>query len=105
VPVYVLLLLDLPGLIDRPDRQATPAGGMIQARRGELADHPHRWHRREGVPDGTGHLTSVDSTRWQWLNPAPREVLEKAGLSNWVTLDKRFSTYTWFLKTEIEKRL
>jgi len=55
--------------------------------------------------NGAGHLTSVDSTRWQWLNPAPREVLEKAGLSNWVTLDKRFSTYTWFLKAEIEKRL
>ena len=55
--------------------------------------------------NGAGHLTSVDSTRWQWLDPAPREVLEKAGLSSRVTLDKRFSTYTWFLKTEIEKRL
>ena len=55
--------------------------------------------------NGTGHLTSVDSTRWQWLNPTPREVLEKAGLGDWVTLDKRFSTYTWFLKDEIEKRL
>lgn len=54
---------------------------------------------------GNGHLTSVDSTRWQWLNPTPLEVLQKAGLSDWVTLDKRFSTYTWFLKTEIEKRL
>ena len=55
--------------------------------------------------NGAGHLTSVDSTRWQWLDPAPLEVLEEAGLSNWVTLDKRFSTYTWFLKSEIEKRL
>jgi predicted O-methyltransferase YrrM len=55
--------------------------------------------------NGTGHLTSVDSTRWQWLDPTPGEVLEKAGLSSWVTLDKRFSTYTWFLKAEIEKRL
>ena len=55
--------------------------------------------------NGAGHLTSVDSTRWQWLNPTPREVLEKAGLGDWVTLDKRFSTYTWFLKAEIEKRL
>ena len=55
--------------------------------------------------NGAGHLTSVDSTRWQWLDPAPREVLEKAGLSSRVTLDKRFSTYTWFLKAEIEKRL
>jgi predicted O-methyltransferase YrrM len=55
--------------------------------------------------NGTGHLTSVDSTRWQWLDPTPAEVLEKAGLSSWVTLDKRFSTYTWFLKAEIEKHL
>jgi predicted O-methyltransferase YrrM len=55
--------------------------------------------------NGAGHLMSVDSTRWQWLDPTPGEVLEKAGLSSWVTLDKRFSTYTWFLKAEIEKRL
>jgi len=55
--------------------------------------------------NGSGHLTSVDSTRWQWLDPTPREVLEKAGLSSWVTLDRRFSTYTWFLKAEIEERL
>jgi predicted O-methyltransferase YrrM len=55
--------------------------------------------------NGAGHLTSVDSIRWQWLDPTPREVLGKAGLSRWVTLDKRFSTYTWFLKAEIEKRL
>jgi predicted O-methyltransferase YrrM len=55
--------------------------------------------------NGTGHLTSVDSTRWRWLDPTPQEVLGKAGLSDLVTLDKRFSTYTWFLKTEIEKRL
>src|SRR5919201_5142658 len=55
--------------------------------------------------NGAGHLTSVASTRWQWLDPTPREVLEKAGLNDRVTLDKRFSTYTWFLKAEIEKRL
>jgi predicted O-methyltransferase YrrM len=55
--------------------------------------------------NGAGRLTSVDSTRWQWLDPTPGEVLEKAGLSRRVTLDKRFSTYTWFLKAEIEKRL
>src|SRR6202050_2737433 len=55
--------------------------------------------------NGAGHLTSVDSIRWQWLDPTPREVLEKAGLSSWVTLDKRFFTYTWVLKAEIEKHL
>jgi predicted O-methyltransferase YrrM len=55
--------------------------------------------------NGAGHLTSVDSTRWQWVNPTPQEVLGKAGLNDWVTLDKRFSSYTWFLKSEIEERL
>src|ERR1700683_3846105 len=55
--------------------------------------------------NGAGHLTSVDSSRWQWLDTTPGEVLEKAGLSSWFTLDKRFSTYTWFLKAEIEKPL
>lgn len=52
--------------------------------------------------NGIGHLTSVDSTRWRWENPAPLEVLEKAGLSQFVTLDKNSSTYAWFLKRELE---
>ena len=52
---------------------------------------------------GAGHLTSVDSTRWRWRNPTPTEVIDHAGLGHRVTLDKRFSTYTWFLKTELEK--
>ena len=44
--------LDLPGLVDRADRQAAaPAGlarGIIQPGHGEPAHHPHR---RPGVPD------------------------------------------------------
>ncbi len=52
--------------------------------------------------NGTGHLTSVDSTRWNWANPAPQEVLDNAGLSKYVTLDRNFSTYAWFLKQELE---
>jgi predicted O-methyltransferase YrrM len=55
--------------------------------------------------NGRGHLTSVDSTRWQWRNPTPQEVLDKAGLSHRVTLDKKSSTYAWFLKGELEKCL
>ena len=55
--------------------------------------------------NGTGHLTSVDSLRWQRTDPSPHEVLEKAGLRDWVTLDANYSTYTWFLKAEIEKHL
>jgi predicted O-methyltransferase YrrM len=53
--------------------------------------------------NGTGHLTSVDSPRWQSHDPSADEVLEKAGLREWVTLDASYSTYTWFLKAEIEK--
>lgn len=55
--------------------------------------------------NGTGHLTSVDSLRWQRTDPSPHQVLESAGLSDWVTLDASYSTYTWFLKAEIEKHL
>jgi predicted O-methyltransferase YrrM len=55
--------------------------------------------------NGAGHLTSVDSTRWQWLNPTPSEVLDKAGLSKYVTLDKNYSTYAWFLERELESAM
>jgi hypothetical protein len=52
-PRGVLTLLDLPGLIDHPDRQAAapprPARRLIQAGHGEPAHHRHR---RPGVPDG-----------------------------------------------------
>ena len=46
------IILDLPGLIDRNDRQATlpgPSRGLIQARHGKPAHHRHR---REGVSHG-----------------------------------------------------
>jgi predicted O-methyltransferase YrrM len=55
--------------------------------------------------NGAGRLTSVDSTRWRWRDPTPVEVIGSSGLSDWIVLDKRFSTYTWYLKTEIEKCL
>ncbi len=55
--------------------------------------------------NGSGHLTSVDSSRWNWRNPAPREVIDGSGLAHRITLDKRFSTYTWFLKAELESCL
>jgi predicted O-methyltransferase YrrM len=55
--------------------------------------------------NGTGHLTSVDSTRWQWLNPTPGEVLDQAGLRKYVTLDKNYSTYAWFLERELESAI
>jgi predicted O-methyltransferase YrrM len=52
--------------------------------------------------NGKGHLTSVDSSRWNWRNPTPEEFLASSGIRHRVTLEKRFSTYTWFLKTELE---
>jgi predicted O-methyltransferase YrrM len=55
--------------------------------------------------NGTGHLTTVDSLRWKRNDPSPHEVLTSAGLREWVTIDASYSTYTWFLKTEIEKNL
>lgn len=53
--------------------------------------------------NGRGHLTTVDSTRWNFRDPRPQEVLEGAGLSHRVTFDKQSSTYSWFLKCELEK--
>jgi predicted O-methyltransferase YrrM len=55
--------------------------------------------------NGAGHLTTVESLRWKRVDPSPQEVLADAGLSDWVTFDANYSTYTWFLKTEIEKNL
>jgi len=55
--------------------------------------------------NGAGHLTSVDSLRWQRRDPSPHDVIEKAGLGDWVTFDASYSTYTWYLKTQIEKHL
>lgn len=55
--------------------------------------------------NGAGHLTSVDSLRWQRTDPSPHDVLAGAGLRDWVTFDANYSTYTWFLKADIEKHL
>ena len=52
-----------------------------------------------------GHLISVDRRTGRLTDPSAEEVLDKAGLADWVTLDQRFSTYTWFLKSEVEQRL
>jgi predicted O-methyltransferase YrrM len=52
--------------------------------------------------NGVGHLVSVDSLKYSWTDPTPQETLARAGLDNLVTLDRRFSTYTWFLKDEIQ---
>lgn len=55
--------------------------------------------------NGAGHLTTVDRRTGFLTGPSAAEVLQQAGLSSLVTLDKRFSTYTWYLKSEVERRL
>jgi predicted O-methyltransferase YrrM len=100
--------------------EAVPAPHIPASRGRVLYDHIRR-HRPENLlelgtarggsalfmaaaleANGCGHLTSVDSSRWNWRNPTPREVIGRSGLAPWISLDKRFSTYTWFLKTELE---
>jgi predicted O-methyltransferase YrrM len=52
--------------------------------------------------NGEGHLVTVDSCKYTWTDPTPAETLARAGLNDLVTLDRRFSTYTWFLKDEMQ---
>lgn len=52
--------------------------------------------------NGHGRLTTVDSSLLPWRNPTPGELLERLGLSHRVAIDRSHSTYTWFLKEEIE---
>jgi predicted O-methyltransferase YrrM len=54
--------------------------------------------------NGWGRLTTVDSSRFRWRAPAPEDVLASAGLSHRVSLDRSYSTYTWFLKEQIQQR-
>jgi predicted O-methyltransferase YrrM len=54
--------------------------------------------------NGHGRLTSVDSSAFEWQNPAPAELLAALGLDDRVSLDRAHSTYTWFLKDRIEAR-
>jgi predicted O-methyltransferase YrrM len=53
--------------------------------------------------NGFGTLVSVDSMKYSWQDPSPTETVVTAGLDGLVSLDRRFSTYTWFLKDEIER--
>jgi predicted O-methyltransferase YrrM len=54
--------------------------------------------------NGEGELVTVDSAAYAWTDPSPREVLHRAGLLHRVSLDRRYSTYTWFLKEELARR-
>lgn len=51
-----------------------------------------------------GTLTTVDSSQYRWRDPAPEQVLGSAGLGERVSFERSYSTYTWFLKEQIEHR-
>ncbi|MGD9331218.1 MAG: class I SAM-dependent methyltransferase [Desulfobacterales bacterium] len=52
---------------------------------------------------GHGHLTAVDllSAR-HWQQPAIEDLLARTGLQPWVTVVREPTSYTWFLKRQIE---
>lgn len=51
-----------------------------------------------------GSLTTVDSSHFRWRDPAPEQVLTFAGLRDRVSFERSYSTYTWFLKEQVESR-
>jgi predicted O-methyltransferase YrrM len=52
--------------------------------------------------NGRGELTTVESAANLYENPTAEELMERLGLSDTVTVDRSCSTYTWFLKEQIE---
>jgi predicted O-methyltransferase YrrM len=51
--------------------------------------------------NGAGHVVSVESRNARFADPSPPELIAKVGLTELVTFDRSFSTYTWFLKTQL----
>ena len=52
--------------------------------------------------NGRGHLITADHGGARF-DPAPEEVLERAGLSHRVTIVREHSSYNWFLKEQVEE--
>ena len=50
-----------------------------------------------------GHLTTVDFARAAY-DPAPEAVLARAGVAQRVTVVREFSSYTWWLKEQVQAR-
>jgi predicted O-methyltransferase YrrM len=51
---------------------------------------------------GHAHLTTVDRVSAKENSPSISELLDQTGLSSFVTIHYEASSYTWFLKKEIE---
>jgi predicted O-methyltransferase YrrM len=54
--------------------------------------------------NGAGHVTTVDSCHTSFADPTVEELVARVGLTDFITVDRRFSTYTWFLKAELERQ-
>ena len=52
---------------------------------------------------GTGDLTTVDLVHTINKKPSIEELLSKAGLKKYVTINREVTSYTWFLKKKIEE--
>jgi predicted O-methyltransferase YrrM len=52
--------------------------------------------------NGRGTVTTVDSTAGVYEDPTVEELMERIGLSHLVSVDRGSSTYTWFLKEQID---
>jgi len=54
---------------------------------------------------GEGRLTSVDLERArEWQKPSIEELLAETGLESYVAVQRERTSYTWFLKKQIEER-
>ena len=53
--------------------------------------------------NGAGHVTTVDYAGAAY-DPPPEAVLVRAGVAGRVTVVRRYSSYTWWLKTEVQAR-
>jgi predicted O-methyltransferase YrrM len=53
--------------------------------------------------NGRGHVTTVDHGAAAY-DPAPEDVLARAGVGHRVTLVRRYSSYNWWLKEAVEER-
>jgi len=54
--------------------------------------------------NGRGHLTTVDLLHTATYPQAIEHSLKRTGLESWVTPVREHTSYTWFLKKELERR-
>jgi predicted O-methyltransferase YrrM len=108
----------------RFDTAAARLDGIPYATREQgrmLYDHVRDTRARDVLELGTGHgvsacyiaaalqengggcITTVDSCHSSFTGPTVEELVADLGLGDFVTVERRFSTYTWFLKSALER--